>query len=118
MGAINTAVRINDGMSSALTSMNKALNIVLSSFESLQDLSSNAIDITQIKAARSELNNAVVSVNRLEAELTQAENAQKNLTREAKNTGSAMESLQGILATYLTMQGALSVVNLSDQLKS
>jgi len=116
MGAINTAVRINDGMSSALTSMNKALNIVLSSFESLQDLSSNAIDITQIKAARSELNNAVVSVNRLEAELTQAENAQKNLTREAKNTGSAMESLKGILATYLTMQGALSVVNLSDQM--
>lgn len=116
MAGVNATVRVNDGMSSALKSMNKALNIVLSSFESLQNISESAIDTSNIKAARVELNNAVVSIDRLEKELQQAETAQKNLTREAINTGSAMNTLKGILASYITMQGAFSMVNLSDQM--
>lgn len=84
MAGINSTIRINDGMSPALKSMNKALNIVLNSFEKVQSISGKAIDVADIRDARTELANAATAVNKLEDELKQAENAQERLTKEAK----------------------------------
>lgn len=120
MSGINSAIRITDGMSPALKSMNKALNIVLNSFEKVQKVSGNAIDVSDIRDARTELANAAIAVNNLESELKQAENAQEKLTKETKRTESAMGGLVnqalGLVATYASFQGLMGAVNLSDRM--
>lgn len=120
MAGVNSTVRINDGMSPALKSMNKALNIVLSSFERLQSVSGNAIDTTDIANARAELNNAAVAVSKVEDELRQAERQQEKFTQEVHNSGDAMSGLMskvtGLIATYAGFQTLMNAVNLSDQM--
>ena len=120
MAGVSSTVRINDGMSPALKSMNKALNIVLSSFERLQSVSGNAIDTSDIASARAELNNAAISVSRVEDELRQAENQQEKFTNEVHNSQDAMSGLiqkaGALIATYASFQTLMSAVNLSDQI--
>lgn len=120
MAGINSAIRITDGMSPALKSMNKALNIVLNSFEKVQAISGNAIDVADIRDARAELANAASAVNRLEEEFEQVENAQKKVTKEVQRTESAMGGLlkkaAGLVATYVSFQSAAGLVNLSDKM--
>lgn len=120
MAGINSAIRITDGMSPALKSMNKALNIVLNSFEKVQAISGNAIDVADIRDARAELANAATAVNRLENEFEQVEAAQKKVTKEVHRTESAMSGLlkkaAGLAATYVSFQSAAGLVNLSDKM--
>jgi len=120
VSGINSTVRINDGMSPALKSMNKALNIVLNSFESLQAASGNSIDVADIVDARNELSNAAIAVSRLEDELKGAENAQENFTKEVNESESAMSGLvgkvAGLVAGYASLQTVMSAINLSDQI--
>lgn len=120
MSGINSAIRITDGMSPALKSMNKALSIVLGSFERVQAISGNAIDVSDIRDARTELANAATAVNRLEEELRQAENAQEELTNEARKTESAMgglvQKIAGAVAAYASFQSLMGLVNLSDSM--
>lgn len=120
MSGINSTIRVNDGMSSALRSMNKALNIVLSSFETLQAVSSNPIDVADIKDARAELSNAAIAVSQVEDELKKAANAQDNFTDEVRDSESAMSGLvgkvAGLVAGYASWQTVMGAVNLSDQI--
>jgi len=120
MAGISSTIRINDGMSPALKSMNKALNIVLNSFEKMQSISGNSIDVADIKDARAELANAAIAVNRVEEELEQAARAQDNLTREARETESAMSGVLkrvvGLVGAYASFQTLMGAVNLSDQM--
>lgn len=51
MATIRSAIQLYDNMSPALRSMNKALNIVLNSFEAMQSASSNPIDVADIQQA-------------------------------------------------------------------
>lgn len=120
MSEISSTVRIHDGMSPALKSMNKALNIVLNSFESLQNSSESAIDTSSIRSARTELANAAIAVNNLENELSQAGDKQKQFTKEVSKSDSAMSGLirkvSGLAAAYISFQSMAGAVNLSDQL--
>lgn len=117
MGAVTSTVRINDGMSVALKSMNKALNLVLSSYERLQSVSGNAIDISDINSARVELANASVAADRLGTELSQAGREQQELTREAHNTDSAIAgTVQKVLGLVTAYASLSSVVGLSDRM--
>lgn len=120
MSGINSTVRINDGMSPALKSMNKALNIVLNSFESLQAASGNSIDVADIVDARNELSNAAIAVSKLEDEINNAENEQKKFTNEVERSESAMSGLvgkvAGLVAGYASWQTVMGAVNLSDQI--
>ena len=68
MATIRSAVQLTDGMSPALKSMTNALNMTISSFEALQNASSNAVDTNAIQAARSELNRAEMAMNSVEQE--------------------------------------------------
>lgn len=120
MATIRTAIQVFDGMSPALRSMNNAMNIVISSFESLQYASSNAVDTASIQAARQELARAESAFNQIEQEIRQADQQQRQLNNDIRN-GSAeannfLSTLKQIAAVYLGFEGAKNVLNLSDQL--
>ena len=55
MASIKTIINIQDRMTPAFTSMNRALNIVINSFEQLQKETGHAVDTSSIQQAREEL---------------------------------------------------------------
>ncbi|MGE7623607.1 tape measure protein [Viridibacillus sp. NPDC096237] len=120
MATIRTAIQIQDGMSRAFQSMNTAMNVVLSSFESLQDASSNAIDTASIETARAELNRAEQAFSEIEQEIRNADEAQQQFNNNIRDgTSSAdglLQKIMGIAAAYLGFQSAGNVVSLSDEM--
>ncbi len=119
MSGVSSTVRINDGMTPALRSMNRALNIVLSSFERMQSVSSRSIDTSDIVTARAELNSAASAVNRLEQEFRQAGDAADNLNNNtneaASSVGGLIKKVGGLAAAYASVQSIGAVVNVSDR---
>ncbi|MBY0122150.1 hypothetical protein [Bacillus sp. S/N-304-OC-R1] len=109
MATIRTAIQIQDNMSRAFQSMNSAMNIVISSFESLQSVSSNAVEVESIRAARHELNQAEIAFNGIEQEIRQASEAQQQFNEDVRNGQSAADGLvgkiKGLVGAYLGIQG-------------
>lgn len=117
---ISTAIRINDGMSPALKSMNKALMIVLNSFESMQSATADPINTAAISEARSELARVSTTLDDVENNARQASNAQEQFTNSVKQSDNAMSGLVRkvgtLIATYASFQAMGNLVNLSDQM--
>ncbi|NYV67281.1 tape measure protein [Bacillus sp. Gen3] len=120
MATIRTSIQIFDGMSPALRSMNKAMNIVLNSFESLQRSSGNAIDTASIQAARQELARAETAFDQIEQEIRQADQQQKRFNNDIRNGTSEanglLSKLGAVVAAYLSFQTGKSVLGLSDSM--
>lgn len=93
MATIKTAIQVYDGMSPGLKAMNNAMGIVINSFESLQNVSSNAVDSNSIKTARDELAKAQYAFDNVEREIREADNAQKQFNDNIRNGGVAADGL-------------------------
>ena len=116
MATIRTAIQVTDGMSPAFKSMNKAMNMVLSSFESLQSASSNSIDSSSIQAARAELNRAEMAINDVEQEIREAGQAQQQFNDEMNRSSGFMNKLKNAAITFGVAFGAKQILNLSDSM--
>jgi tape measure domain-containing protein len=118
MATIRNAIQITDGMSPALRSMNKALNIVISSFEQLQRDSGQAVDTTSIQAARTELSRAEASFNSMEREINETRMAQENLNGSIRDGGGAASGLNGMIKkvamTAAAAFGVKKIMAMSD----
>lgn len=65
MATIRTSLALYDGMSRPLRSIYNAMDIVLGSFENLQDASRSAVDTAALQRAREELARAGADLDRL-----------------------------------------------------
>ena len=122
MATIRTAIQITDGMSPAFRSMNKAMNIVLNSFEALQTASHNAVDTSSIQRAREELARAETSFNDVEREIREANLQQQRFNETIHNGQSAADGLRGkiiqIAAAVGAYLGITKTLNFADELTS
>lgn len=122
MATIRTAIQIQNGMTPALKSMNNALNMVLSSFESVQNASSRAIDTASIQAARAELNKSEIALNGVEQEIRESAQAQQDLNNKMNASHGAANGLlnqvRNIATTMGVAFGVKSILNLSDSMVS
>ena len=89
MATIKAAIALYDGVTNPLKSMNRAMNIVINSFESLQRTASNAVDTSAIKEAREELAKAETAFDGIEQSIQDADQQQKKLNRSISNGGNA-----------------------------
>ena len=87
MALIKSQLVLTDGMTAPLRSINKAMNIVLNSFEAMQDSSSRAIDTASIQTAREELARASEALDELENHTEKSTDA---FSRLAKAIGLVM----------------------------
>lgn len=87
MALIKSQLVLTDGMTGPLKSINKAMNIVLNSFEAMQDASGRAIDTTSIQEAREELARASAALDQLEDHTNKSTDA---FSRLAKAIGLVM----------------------------
>lgn len=87
MALIKSQLVLTDGMTGPLKSINKAMNIVLNSFEAMQDASGRAIDTGSIQEAREELARASAALDQLEDHTNKSTDA---FSRLAKAIGLVM----------------------------
>lgn len=103
MATISTAIRVQDAMTPAFRSMNNTLNIVLSSFEKLQNTSSKAVDTASIQTARQELANA-------NAVMQQVEDNAKKVNNESKKMPDSFEKANNSAGKLLKTLMGFSVI--------
>lgn len=118
MATIRSAIQLYDNMSPALTSMNRALNIVLNSFEATQKASSNSVDTSAIRQARDELARIETTFDQIEQEIRQADQAQQNFNNEIRNGGTAADGLSSRIRSLAVALGAAfsakKIIELAD----
>lgn len=120
MATIRTAIALYDGVTSPLRNMQKAMGIVLNSFESMQRASSNAVDVSAIQEAREELARAETAFDSIEQNIWDANDQQQRFNRSIRDGSSAADGLwqkmKGIAATVGGMIGLKQALGTSDQL--
>lgn len=119
MATIKSALSLYDGMSGPLKNIHTALNIVLNSFEAVQDASGNVIDTSAIQEAREELARAGSQLDQMEQNIREAEQAQDQFNgsvREGANAADSLGSkLKGILATVVSIAGVKSALGWAQE---
>ena len=119
MATIKSALSLYDGMSGPLKNIHTALNIVLNSFEAVQDASGNVIDTSAIQEACEELARAGSQLDQMEQNIREAEQAQDQFNgsvREGANAADSLGSkLKGILATVVSIAGVKSALGWAQE---
>lgn len=110
MATITTAIRVQDAMTPAFHSMNNALNIVLNSFEALQDSTHKAIDTASIKTARQELANANATIIQVEEKLKKANNESSKMPQNFVNANNSAGNLVQTLMGLSIIQRGISMI--------
>jgi tape measure domain-containing protein len=120
LATIRTAIALYDGVTSPLRNMQKAMGIVLNSFESMQRASSNAVDVSAIQEAREELARAETAFDSIEQNIRDANDQQQRFNRSIRDGSSAADGLwqkmKGIAATVGGMIGLKQALGTSNQL--
>lgn len=120
MATIRTSIQLYDAMSPALRSMNKALNVVLNSFEAMQSASSSPVDSSEIRQARDELARVETQLDSVEQNIRQGNERQRQFNdsiRNGSNVASDLKSkFMGIVGVIGGMMGLKKVFDLSDEL--
>ena len=118
MASIRTIINIQDRMTPAFTSMNRALNIVISSFEELQRDSGKAVDTSSIQKAREELARMETQIDGVESQIRQAANQQENfnnkINKGKSETDGLIKKAIGLVGAYAGFQTVGNIVGLSD----
>lgn len=111
MSTIGTAIRLNDMMSTPIRSITNAMNMMLSSWESLDSATADGLDINNVESIRSEINRATQALDDMGDE-------QDEFNRKVNQGDNAMNGLAGTIMSavgaFAGMQGLQKLVNLSD----
>ena len=118
MATISSTIRLRDGMTSVLRSMNNALNSVLNTFESVQSVSGKSINAASIQSAREEIARVNVALDEVEDSIREADERQKKLNQDmGKGRGIAdglARKITGFVGAYAGLQSVQKLLNLSD----
>lgn len=82
MAAISTSIQLADQMTPALRAISTSMNLVINTCESMQSVSSRAIDTAALRAARAELDRIDIAAEQVEAGLRDASVQQGDFNRQ------------------------------------
>lgn len=122
LATIRTAIALYDGVTSPLASMHRAMNIVINSFETMQNASGNAVDVSAIQEAREELARAETAFDAIENSIRNADQQQQKFNGSIRGGASAADNLwnklKGIAVTVGGLAAVKKILGVSDQLTS
>lgn len=107
MASITTAVKLNDQMTAPLRNITNAVNMMLSSWESLDSATAGGLDMGDVTAIRTELNEATIALDQLGNEQQEFNN---QVERGSDALGGMAGKIAGMVAGYLSLQGAMETV--------
>ena len=111
MAVIQTSIKLNDHFSAALRSMNNALNMAISNFESVNRASNKAVNPAKWGAVRAEIAKANATLGMMDDEINKATAAQNKLNNSFQ-TG--WGKIKGLIGAYAGWQAVKGVVNAGD----
>ena len=118
MGRIQASLVLNDRMTVVLNRVNRAMGLVLDSFEAVQKASGQSFNAAGINAARQAWNSASASLKEIEEHYQECNDQQNRLNRGISNgafaMGGLLGKLKGVVSAYLGMKGLGGAINLSD----
>lgn len=122
MATIRTMLTLTDGMTGPIQKIHRAMNTLMNSFESMQDVSGKAIDTASLQKARDLVADSVSEWDRLEDNVRGAGEAQEefnNRMRAGETAADALgNKLNGILKTVASIAGIKTALNWSfDNMK-
>ena len=107
MAGIATAVKLNDQMTAPLRNITNAVNMMLSSWESLDNATARGLDMGDVGAIRTQLNEATTALDQLG-------NEQQEFNSKVERGSDALSGMAGkiagMVAGYLSLQGAMETV--------
>lgn len=122
LATIRTAIALYDGVTSPLRSMQKAMGVVLNSFEAIQRASGNSVDVSAIQEAREELTKAETAFDSIEENIRKANNEQQKFNNSIHGGTNAANGLLSTIKKVAVAAGGIAginkVLNISDELAS
>ena len=122
MATIKSQMVLNDGISGVLKKIITALDTTLNAFEQVQRASGNAIDVSNIEAARGGLVEAARDVNNMAEGYRLAAQEEERLNNGINRGASAMDGMLGKVKNLAAAVGAAfgvkQLFSLSDQMTS
>ena len=103
MATIKSQMALNDGMSVVLKKITAALDTTLSSFEQIQRLSGNTMDVAEIEAARGALADASNAVDEMADNYRRAAQEEERLNQNIHEGASALD---GMVTKVVSLVGA------------
>ena len=134
MATIESSIKLRDGMTPTLRSINKSLNSVTVAYQKLQNVSASGVGTKNINGVSKALGKAQTDLFKAQNQLVKMQsnldgirnktiqnaNAQKthnNSLREGSSSANMLWSkLKGIFSAYMLLQGAKGAVSIADQL--
>jgi len=107
VAGITTAVKLNDQMTAPLRNITNAVNMMLSSWESLDSATAGGLDMGDVGAIRTQLHEATTALDQLG-------NEQQEFNSKVEHGSDALSGMAGkvagMAAGYLSLQGAMETV--------
>lgn len=120
MATIQSALRIFDGMSSPLMTINRALTNVIGSFTAMRETSRTAIDSTAIHEATEQATQTERSVREIGRSIQNNNQHQSDFNNSVYDGSDQMDNLKrkvmGVATAFLSFQGLKKVMDISDTL--
>lgn len=111
MSTVSTALRLTDMMSAPLTNIINATNMLLSTWETLDDSVSAGLDTDSVESIRYELYQATEALNQMGKEQDEYNNTAK---QGSDILGGMSDQILGMVSAYSLLKGASTLVGLSD----
>ena len=114
MATIQSQLKLNDGMTGVLRNITSALDSCLSSFEQMQAVSGQSMNLQAVADARAELSEANDTIEQMEGNLRQVEDQQNGVNRSfnegTAGAGSLLGKITQMAAAYLSVRTAVNFV--------
>ena len=115
MATIQSSLQLYDGMTGPLRAISNAMNITISTFESMQTASEHALDVAALQSAREELAKANVSVDQMERSIQMAGQSQDKFNRKIQDGQGIADGLgakiKQFVGAYAGIQGVRMAVS-------
>ena len=92
MATIRTAIQIYDGMTGPLQSIQRAMDGLIDRFETIQNLSGNAINTSSIIEAREEITRTSTAFDEIEQNVRMANQQQQQFNQSIRDSTSSTEN--------------------------
>ncbi len=120
MPTLRTAIALYDGVTAPLQHMTRAMDVVLNSFEAMQNASAHAVNVSAIRVAREELAQARIAFDSIENSIDRANGRQREFNQSIHSGGTAAGGLLSKLKNIALAMGgfaaAKQALNVSDKL--
>ena len=107
MATLTSSIKLSDQMTAPLRNITNAVNMMLSSWESLDSATAGGLDMGDVTAIRTQLNEATIALDQLGNEQQEFNN---KVERGSDALGGMAGKLAGMVAGYISLQGAMETV--------